>query len=186
MAPGRLLTCALATLIVALVLVACGGTDETTTITETAAATAAPDSGDATASGETGSGEAAAEEIAPPDAKAQQQIDKIADGVASEQKQSGSAPSDTIAGGEGNVPKLSFQQAKSGLNRARYCGNYVVAGPNTSCSFALNVAYDFFANGQPRRFISYSPITGQAYRVYCRGINPTVCVAGNNASIYIG
>jgi hypothetical protein len=195
MASGRILTCALATtLIAALALAACGGSDETTTVTETAAVTTTTTSADdaatttdATGTGaETGTGEAAAEEIAPPDAKAQQQIDKIADGVASEQQKTDSAPNDTLAGGEGNVPALSFQQAKSGLSRARYCGNYVVAGPNTSCSFALNVAYDFFANGQPRRFISYSPVTGQAYRVYCRGIHPTVCVAGNSASIYIG
>jgi hypothetical protein len=186
-ADRRLIVGALALLLVALGLAACGS-DTTTTVTETAPASASSGaSGGATVpSGETGGGEAAAEPIAPPDAKAQAQIDKITSGVSSEQKQTDSSGSDTLAGGESGVPKLSFSQAKSNLSRARYCGNYVVAGPNTSCSFALNVAYDFYANGRPRSFISYSPVTGQAYHVYCRGKHPTVCVAGNSASIYIG
>jgi hypothetical protein len=177
-----LVACALSLLVAALVLGACGGSDETTTVTETAPTSGAAGGADAT----TGSGEASAESIAPPDAKAQAQIDKIASGVTAEQQQSDSSSGDDLVGGEGKVPALSYAQAKSGLSRARYCGNYVVAGPNTSCSFALNVAYDFFANGRPRSFVSYSPVTGDAYRVYCRGKHPTVCVAGNSASIYIG
>ena len=48
------------------------------------------------------------------------------------------------------------------------------------------MAYDYFVNGRARNFVSYSPVTGDAYRVYCRGKHPTVCVAGNSASIYIG
>lgn len=183
MTPARLLSCALAMFVAALTLAACGGDDETTTVTTTAAAA---EESSAASSEEAGTGEAAAEEIAPPDAKAQNQIDQIAEGVSEEQQQTDSSSSDTIAGGSGNVPPLSFGQAKAGLNQARYCGNYVVAGPNTSCSFALNVAYDYFATGRARRFISYSPVTGQAYRVYCRGRRPTVCVAGNSATIYIG
>jgi hypothetical protein len=164
----------------ALVLGACGGGDETTTVTTTAAAT------EAEAGGAEGTDEAAAEEIAPPDAKAKNQIDQIADGVAEDQQETDASGSDTIVGGSGGVPALSYAQAKGGLGRARYCGNYVVAGPNTSCSFALNVAYDYFVSGRARSFVSYSPVTGQAYNVYCRGKRPTVCVAGNNATIYIG
>jgi hypothetical protein len=153
---------ALALLLAALGLGACGGDTTTTTVTTTT------------------------EPIAPPDAKAEAQIDKIASGVSREQRRTGSSGRDTIAGGESGVPTLSFAQAKSNLSRARYCGNYVVAGPNKSCSFALNVAYDYYANGRPRSFVSYSPVTGTAYRVYCRGKHPTVCAAANNASVYIG
>jgi hypothetical protein len=186
MSDRRLLVVALVLLAAALGLAACGS-DSTTTVTETTPA-AAGSSQTTTSAGTatTGSGEASQEAIAPPDAKAQAQIDKIASGVSSEQKQTDSSGSDAIAGGETGVPPLSFSQAKSGLSRGRYCGNYVVAGPNTSCSFALNVAYDYYANGRPRSFVSYSPVTGQAYHVYCRGKHPTVCVAGNSASIYIG
>ena len=180
MAPGRILSCAIAAFVAAFALAACGGGDETTTVTTTAAASETPEAEAA------GTDEAAAEEIAPPDAKAQDQIDQIAEGVEDQQEQENASESDTVVGGEKGVPKISFSHAKAGLNRARYCGNYVVAGPNTSCSFALNVAYDYFVNGRARSFISYSPVTGQAYRVYCRGKRPTVCVAGNNATIYIG
>ena len=165
----KLFGLALALLVAALTLGACGGSDETTTVTaEAPVANASDAGGEAT----TGSGEAADEAIAPPDPKAQKQIDTIADGVSEEQQKTNSSSSDPIVGGTGGVPELSYAQAKSGLSRARYCGNYVVAGPNTSCSFALNVAYDFFANGRPRSFMSYSPVTGQAYRVYCRGREP--------------
>lgn len=184
MASARTLVCAIALLVSALTLAACGGGEETTTVTTTAAAAETSDAPSEEAT--TGSGEAAEEAIAPPDAKAQDQIDQIAEGVTEEQEQTDSSGSDTIAGGEKGVPALSFTQAKGGLRGARYCGNYVVAGSNTSCSFALNVAYDYFVSGRARSFISYSPVTGQAYQVYCRGKHPTVCVAGNNATIYIG
>jgi hypothetical protein len=188
MSDRRFIVGALLLLVAALGLAACGS-DTTTTVTETSPSASSSSSSETTTSAETattGSGEASEESIAPPDAKAQAQIDKIASGVTNEQKQTDASGSDAVAGGENGVPALSFAQAKSGLSRARYCGNYIVAGPNTSCSFALNVAYDFYANGRPRSFISYSPVTGQAYHVYCRGKHPTVCVAGNSASIYIG
>ncbi len=175
----KTLKCALAVLVCALILGACGGDEETTTVTTTAAAAEAEGAA-------AGTDEAAAEEIAPPDAKAQDQIDQIAEGVSEDQQRTDSSGSDTVAGGSEGVPALSYAQAKGGLSRARYCGNYVVAGPSTSCSFALNVAYDYFVSGRARSFISYSPVTGKAYRVYCRGKRPTVCVAGNSATIYIG
>ena len=173
----KTLGCAVAVLALTLAFAACGGGDETTTVTETSASTEAESAG---------TDEAAAEEIAPPDAKAQDQIDQIAAGVEDVQEQTDASGSDTLVGGDGGVPKLSYTQAKGGLNRARYCGNYVAAGRNTSCSFALNVAYDYFTLGRARSFVSYSPVTGQAYQVYCRGRHPTICVAGNSATIYIG
>jgi hypothetical protein len=180
----KALSSALALIALTLALAACGGSDETTTVTTTAAAASGSE-----ATGEeatTGTGEAAAEEIAPPDAKAQKQLDQIAEGLDEEQAQTDASGSDTVAGGSQGVPALSYTQAKGGLNRARYCGNYVAAGRNTSCAFALNVAYDYFTLGRARSFVSYSPVTGQAYQVYCRGRHPTICVAGNSATIYIG
>ncbi|MDX6584212.1 MAG: hypothetical protein QOI10_3396 [Solirubrobacterales bacterium] len=166
--------------VIALGLAACGG-DSTTTVTETSASAAG-----ATTTATTGGGEAASEEIAPPDAKAQKQIDQIQQGVDQVQQQTDSSSSDTIVGGSGGAPALSFSSAKGNLNRGRYCGSYVVAGPNTSCAFAINVAYDYYNSGRASHFVSYSPITGQAYQVYCKYRHPTICVAGNNATIYIG
>jgi hypothetical protein len=183
MALRRLLVCVLAAAVAALALglAACGGSDETTTVTAAATGGSAASAGTTTAT-ETGGGEAAQEEIAPPDAQAKSEIDKLAGEVDADQQQANAAPSDTIAGS--GQTTLSYSQAKGSLSQARYCGS-IYAGPNTSCAFALNVAYDYFLNGRPRRFQSYSPITGAVYNVYCRGHHPTVCVAGNNASVFI-
>jgi hypothetical protein len=165
-------------LLLALVLAACGD-DETTTVTTTVAEAG----GEATEEAATGSGEAASEEIAPPpDAKAEQDIQEITEGVEEAQQESGG---ETAVPGSGDVPALSFQQARSGLENARYCSRYVVAGPNTSCSFALNVAYEYFRLGRPSRFTAYSPVTGLYYRVRCKYVHPTLCRAGNGAVIAI-
>lgn len=187
MASKRLLFCLLAAAFAALVLAACGGGDETTTVTVSEAASSdAGASDDATAESGSGEGdlpgEAAQEEIAPPDAQAQAEIDELAGEVDAQQDEANAAPDDTIAGS--GQTKLSYSQAKGDLSQARYCGS-VYAGRNTSCAFALNVAYDYFLNGRARRFQSYSPITGAVYNVYCRGRHPTVCVAGNSASVFI-
>jgi hypothetical protein len=179
MASTRLFAALFSMLVVALGVAACGS-DETTTVTETASAAA----GGEAAATETGTGEAADEEIAPPDAKAQNDIDKITAGLADEQKQAGATATDPAVEGNG-VQTLTFKAAMSGLQNARYCASNVVAGPNTSCAFALNVAYDYFSLGRPRSFRSYSPTTGQYYNVYCRYRHPTICRAGNGALIAI-
>lgn len=175
-------------MVIALALAAYGG-DETTTVTETAGA----ETGGKASATETGTGEAAEEEVAEPDAFAQQEIDAIQAGLEGEQAVdeagwgrrryinrrrkvdvSGSAP-----------PAPNIEKAKAGLQNARYCAAGVVAGPNTSCAFAINVAYDYFNLGRARRFISYSPVTGEYYRVRCKGVHPTICRAGNGALIAI-
>ncbi|HEY8001461.1 MAG: hypothetical protein ACHQJ5_00620 [Vicinamibacteria bacterium] len=179
MASTRLLAALFSMFVIALGVAACGS-DETTTVTETASTAA----GDQAAATETGTGEAADEEIAAPDAKAQNDIDKITAGLADEQQQSGASADDPAVEGNG-VETLTFKAAMSGLSHARYCASNVVAGPNTSCAFALNVAYDYFSLGRPRSFRSYSPTTGQYYNVYCRYRHPTICRAGNNALIAI-
>jgi hypothetical protein len=179
MASTRLLAALFSVLVIAVGLAACGS-DETTTVTESAAT----GGGGEPAGTETGTGEAADEPIAAPDAKAQNDIDKITAGLADEQQQTGASASDPAVEGDG-VQTLTFKAAMSGLRNARYCASNVVAGPNTSCAFALNVAYDYFSLGRPRSFRSYSPTTGQYYEVYCRYRHPTICRAGNGALIAI-
>jgi hypothetical protein len=179
-ASARTLTALCCACLIAVALAACGS-DETTTVTETAA-TDATEEAAATA---TGTGEAADEEIAEPDAKAQEDIDAITEGLEDAQEQSGASADDAVVEASGGVPKLTFQQASSGLQNARYCASDVIAGPNTSCAFALNVAYDYFTLGRARSFISYSPVTGKYYRVRCKGIRPTICRAGNGGLIGI-
>jgi hypothetical protein len=61
------------------------------------------------------------------------------------------------------------------------CGSGVTAGPNTSCSFALNVRANFTGPGLD---VAYSPVTGQTYDMECVGTGPVECTGGNGASVY--
>lgn len=66
------------------------------------------------------------------------------------------------------------------------CGGGVQAGPNTSCSFAENVASKFKSTGQSSLSV-YSPTTGETYTMSCGPWKDagTVCKGGSNASVYI-
>ena len=68
---------------------------------------------------------------------------------------------------------------------AEDCGSGIYANSGTtSCAFALNVAADFFASGS-NSFDSYSPATGQTYRMTCTSGAVVTCTGGNNAAVYI-
>lgn len=68
---------------------------------------------------------------------------------------------------------------------AESCGAGVFArSGSTSCSFALNVASDYYSSGS-NRFQSFSPATGQTYTMTCSGGSPVVCTGGNNAAVYL-
>lgn len=68
---------------------------------------------------------------------------------------------------------------------AESCGAGVFArSGSTSCSFALNVASDYYSSGS-NRFQSFSPATGQTYTMTCGGGSPVVCTGGNNAAVYL-
>jgi hypothetical protein len=61
------------------------------------------------------------------------------------------------------------------------CGDGVYAGPNTSCSFAANVAQNYTGPGAD---YASSPVTGQDYTMNCTEFSGTVtCTGGNNASV---
>jgi len=80
----------------------------------------------------------------------------------------------------------SSGSSSSGLpSDAEDCGSGIYArSGTTSCAFALNVAADFFAVGGGS-FDSFSPATGQSYRMTCSNGNPVTCTGGNNAAVYI-
>ena len=66
------------------------------------------------------------------------------------------------------------------------CGGNVSAGPNTTCAFALNVAYEYLNQGGGTRTIDVlSPVTGRYYAMSCVSGVPTVCRGGNNAVVYL-
>lgn len=57
-------------------------------------------------------------------------------------------------------------------------GHEGVVGHHTTCAFAANVRRTFYATGQARQFIAYSPATGQAYAMDCGSITPVHFVNG--------
>lgn len=67
------------------------------------------------------------------------------------------------------------------------CATGVQVGPNTSCSFAMNVAGEYGSNPGAYSISAYSPVTGQYYTMSCGPWNGggTVCTGGNNASVYL-
>lgn len=66
------------------------------------------------------------------------------------------------------------------------CGGGLSVGPNTTCGFAQNVESDYFAEvgSGSGTVVSYSPVTGNLYSMYCTAGEPHECTGGNNASVY--
>jgi hypothetical protein len=63
------------------------------------------------------------------------------------------------------------------------CGNLTVAGPDTSCEFALAV-HDAFINSRVGQVIASSPATGQSYVMDCVQLRQRVeCRGGDNAVV---
>jgi hypothetical protein len=65
------------------------------------------------------------------------------------------------------------------------CGGGIIAGPNTSCPFALNVHAAWqAAPGVNNTVQAYSPVTGQTYTMTCAQAGAGItCSGGNNASV---
>jgi hypothetical protein len=69
--------------------------------------------------------------------------------------------------------------------RADDCGQRVVAGPGTSCAFALNVRAAFINHGTGQ-VTAYSPTTGQSYTMTCVQLRQVVrCTGGDGAEVDI-
>jgi hypothetical protein len=86
------------------------------------------------------------------------------------------APADNSGGGSSQPPRTTD------------CGGGVIAGPNTSCSFALNVRDAWLdAPGTTNTVRVFSPVTNETYTMSCspsgRGVS---CSGGNNASVTFG
>jgi hypothetical protein len=63
------------------------------------------------------------------------------------------------------------------------CGGGVLAGPDTSCPFALNVEGAWSEAGGASPVIAYSPVTGSSYVMNCSGTAAGLqeCTGGDNA-----
>jgi len=77
---------------------------------------------------------------------------------------------------------VSAQQESSGTT----CSPNVVAGPKTSCVFALSVESAWLNAPVGATAVDvYSPVTNKTYSMRCEQGNPTVCRGGNDAVVYI-
>lgn len=66
------------------------------------------------------------------------------------------------------------------------CADGVRVGPNTSCSFAMNVAGEYGSNPGASNITAYSPVTGEYYSMNCGPWSGgTVCSGGNGAAVYL-
>jgi len=127
----------------------------------------------------------ASEQAAKQSALAQQQEqEKLAAEV---QKLKEQLDAKTAAATPSTVTKVvPGQPAQPAQPAGTSCGGNVSAGPNTTCSFALNVAAEYLTQGGGTRTVDvYSPVTNRYYSMSCVAGVPTVCRGGNNASVYI-
>jgi hypothetical protein len=86
-----------------------------------------------------------------------------------------------ILGAEQNSGNSSSSVPASAALSGTNCGDGLYAGPNTSCSFAANVAQNYTGPGAD---YASSPVTGQDYTMNCTESSGTVtCTGGNNASV---
>ena len=149
----------------ALFAAGCGDDEDKTASVSTTTATEAA----------TGNGEQAAEDGAPTEAGGEEEdTEQLEEEVASLSEESAKSEA-----------KPAESSGAAGYSSATNCGAGVYAKTaSTSCAFALNVASDFFSS-PGYRFYSYSPVTGQTYRVRCTPTWPSLCKAGNGARILI-
>jgi hypothetical protein len=66
------------------------------------------------------------------------------------------------------------------------CGGSLSVGPNTTCAFAENVEYEYFAEigSGSGTVTAYSPVTEKIYSMYCSAGEPHECTGGNDATVY--
>lgn len=97
------------------------------------------------------------------------------------------------ANGNGNSGKNDGNQNQSDVASSdssgpvSTCATGVQVGPNTSCSFAMNVAGEYGSNPGASQISAYSPVTGEYYTMSCGafGGGGTVCTGGNGAAVYL-
>jgi len=116
-------------------------------------------------------------------ARQQAQIDQLKQDLKDQKKESNGSGGNSGNGNGGSSSGGSSSGGSSSGFSGTDCGQGVVAGPNTSCQFAINVAGDFNSSGQPSTVDTYSPTTGQTYTMHCVAGSPNICRGGNNASV---
>lgn len=113
--------------------------------------------------------------------KLEEQVDELQN-----QNQSGSGSSGS-GGSSGGSGSSSGGGGSSASGPVESCSDTVRVGPNTSCSFAMNVAGEYGSNPGATSTRAFSPATGKFYVLSCSAWSGggTVCQGGNNAAVYL-
>jgi hypothetical protein len=87
----------------------------------------------------------------------------------------------------GNAPNRPNNSGSSpSTSGGASCGGGLSVGESTTCAFTENVQNDYYAEigSGSGTVVSYSPVTGKIYSMYCTAGTPHECTGGNNASVY--
>ena len=128
----------------------------------------------------------AAREQGAKEARDQAKLDQLQNQVKQLQKQS-SQGSANDSQGNSNSNQTGSDGTSGGSGPVASCGDGVQVGPNTSCSFAMNVAGEKGSNPDATTISAYSPVTGQNYTMTCAPWSGggTLCSGGNGALVYL-
>lgn len=112
------------------------------------------------------------------EAKQQAKIERIEEQLESLKKRRNAAQPPNSSG---SAPPPA---TSSGGNTS--CGGDLSVGSNTTCAFAANVENDYYSEigSGSGTVVSYSPVTGKLYSMYCTAGSPHECTGGNSASVY--
>jgi hypothetical protein len=110
------------------------------------------------------------------EAKQQAKIEQIEHQLKSLKHGDGAPPNRSNISGPSTAP------ASGGTS----CGGSLSVGSNTTCAFAENVEYQYYAEiGSGSGTVSvYSPVTERVYSMYCTAGTPHECTGGNSASVF--
>lgn len=116
------------------------------------------------------------------EAREQAKLDQLQKQVRQLQKQA------KQGSGQGSNEKQSGDDSGSAAQGpVAQCGGGVQVGPNTSCSFAMNVSGEYGSNPGASTISAYSPVTGEEYTLNCGAWSGggTLCTGGNGAAVYL-
>lgn len=120
------------------------------------------------------------------EARQQAKLNQLQGQVNQLQKQAKGNSSKDDSGGNSNQGDDNDGGSSSG-GPVSTCATGVQVGPNTSCSFAMNVAGEYGSNPGASTIRAYSPVTGEYYSMSCGSWSGggTVCTGGNGAAVYM-
>jgi hypothetical protein len=84
------------------------------------------------------------------------------------------------------VPSSPTAPTAPATATSTYCGGDLIAGPHTTCPFAVNVELAYDRSGGSTTVAALSPATGRTYIMHCSGQTTHVCTGGHDALVRFG